>query len=708
MKKIYKRLFVTNYNNKAFCIFLDENYHRAFLRVNSNGTYAYPLLEDYLYLNDYYNNRNPFLLDITKCTFKEKAKKIIVGGAIYLSLVIPIGMTLSYIDPFETSASSEKDNSQIEIKDNNQLDEILGYKTVSLDVIHRAIDNNDKIFDDYKNLVHFFINALAITHPEIDLRIFYENIKTNEFVFVEDDYFEKLGKPGINARYDCINNRILIKRDCEPYTLYHELEHTVNNYYRVIDGTVVYKTVSLGYTMDEAMTNKMISFITKDNSYYLSGLVLDYFVNYVDYSFNDHVQKGVYYLIDLLKNRYPSVDIDFIIESLDTASDDLKRTQECVYVDEIDGLLDELFKICELELENTEENYYEPFVKFANILLFSSDIENKDTKILQEYFNKYNEILKDKGLPIINWEDILNKLNNFPNIDDFIYKENEVKPCLGSPLYENYKSYYQVYDNLGNIINVETTKYHRTFTSDNNIFYQLELNAPMYYDTIGSNDYWMKMALDIGFLTSADLEKIPITYNKEFLGNELISDLNIAIGKSSKGNVSYIIKNSENKIIFKSDDEISLNNCGNFISLPQYLLLFNPKEFNSLELTMFLNDYYLKIFSQRYSLFHNLLVVDEELKVTPNYHVIVTNTQNDYVDDLGEFYFYSIDDDILLSPIDQMTYQDGKIIYLKDILYYYGMLDEDILEYNFSYDELIDLYYKYVSDVSLENNYLSK
>lgn len=103
-----------------------------------------------------------------------------------------------------------------------------------------------------------------------------------------------------------------------------------------------------------------------------------------------------------------------------------------------------------------------------------------------------------------------------------------------------------------------------------------------------------------------------------------------------------------------------------------------------------------------------MLVVDEELKVTPNYHVIVTNTQNDYVDDLGEFYFYSIDDDILLSPIDQMTYQDGKIIYLKDILYYYGMLDEDILEYNFSYDELIDLYYKYVSDVSLENNYLSK
>ena len=52
---MYKYLFDINYNNKVFSIFLGENNHKAFLE-SKNGKYYYPLYEDYLYLNNTFND----------------------------------------------------------------------------------------------------------------------------------------------------------------------------------------------------------------------------------------------------------------------------------------------------------------------------------------------------------------------------------------------------------------------------------------------------------------------------------------------------------------------------------------------------------------------------------------------------------------------------------------------------------------------------
>ncbi|MCX4365343.1 MAG: hypothetical protein OSJ70_06195 [Bacilli bacterium] len=54
----------------------------------------------------------------------------------------------------------------IKIDDIQQLDELLGYKTVSLETVHRAIDANENIPLFYKNKMHLFLNIFMREHPD--------------------------------------------------------------------------------------------------------------------------------------------------------------------------------------------------------------------------------------------------------------------------------------------------------------------------------------------------------------------------------------------------------------------------------------------------------------------------------------------------------------------------------------------------------------
>lgn len=163
MKKVYKEIITINHNDKLFTIFLADDNRLTFLETNEEGKYFYPLLDDFVELNNIYNNHNPFICDVTKYSFQEKVKKSILGSLLGLiSLSSTACGTMSHYavninnDAVVLSKKAYGDKEQIVITDTQQLDEILGYETVSIDEVHQAIEDNESIPFSYKIKIHLF------------------------------------------------------------------------------------------------------------------------------------------------------------------------------------------------------------------------------------------------------------------------------------------------------------------------------------------------------------------------------------------------------------------------------------------------------------------------------------------------------------------------------------------------------------------------
>ncbi|MCX4365342.1 MAG: hypothetical protein OSJ70_06190 [Bacilli bacterium] len=76
MKKVYKKILTINFNDKFFTIFQAEGNRLTFLETDQEGKYYYPLLDDFIKLNDIYNNHSPFITDVTKYHFAKNLKNL--------------------------------------------------------------------------------------------------------------------------------------------------------------------------------------------------------------------------------------------------------------------------------------------------------------------------------------------------------------------------------------------------------------------------------------------------------------------------------------------------------------------------------------------------------------------------------------------------------------------------------------------------------
>ncbi len=255
MEHTYRKLFTIWYNNKQFCIFLDENNRRTFLEINKKGEYVYPSLEDFTYLHNLYNNHDPFTVDSNLYKFKEFVQMVgkravlgvIIGATVCSTGSTAYNNTLSTYDielQEDTVVITQKPvfsskKEQIEILNVNQLDTILGYKEISIEKIHTAIDENDKIPVNHKRYVHLFLNSLVTKYPNVDLRIFYENIKDVDYSIVDPEYFANQGSKNIGGQYQKFLNRLVIPTNISIDSLYHELSHLTNSYYRENNSEII-------------------------------------------------------------------------------------------------------------------------------------------------------------------------------------------------------------------------------------------------------------------------------------------------------------------------------------------------------------------------------------------------------------------------------------------------------------------------------------
>ena len=453
---IAQKLFNIHYNNKVFTIFLCENGRKTFLEL-SNGKYKYPLLDDFLNLNKMYNekdyttmysnNINSSLLYPKKYKFREAVVNIAKKITTILFILTTVETEFLLLG---RSHEIEINNNELKIKtkyndniyfdDSQKLDKSLGKESIPLDEVIDAINNNDNLNEKYKECAIKLAKFLSMKYPLTDNRIFYYNIKDMRIKKLPDNIFYK----HIAGIYEVDYNIIKIKEkwNNDEEVILHELAHSYHHWCSKND--LKYRTTILGSSLDEAMTNKVISGITEATTYQREGKILDYLLTLVNYDYYDYEKGGITKLYNMLKEKYPLTDIDYIFNCSDAMCDTETNTGEKIKIEETPEFLDVMFNLC-IESINQDSNLY------VNILNFLNLIDCKSySSIAENYINKYNQILKEMNKDITIPNDIIKDSKNInkylANYKNYLFSSEYKYP-------KNDKSKKEMYEQFNDYLN---------------------------------------------------------------------------------------------------------------------------------------------------------------------------------------------------------------------------------------------------------------
>lgn len=690
--KEYKKLFDIEINSKIFTIFIDNRRRCTFLEKNKSGEYVYPELSDFLLLHNAFNIRVPYILNtIQKYTFSEKVRYSATA------LLMVAVMALSY-KPSDANYNTNYDTkvegnslvitevelpSYIEINTFSDLDS-LGLENLSLEDIHKAIDANTKTPLEYKVLSHMIANELFYKYPEADLSVFYLNaLDLNVNDISSEDLQQSTKQAGVGANFDSRTSTINASADCDTGTKAHELGHSVTALYKYINDVLFVKNCYFGYSLEEAMNNKIVALITAHDSYEKQGAVLDYFCTCVPFTITDYVNNNISYLISMLKEKYPEVDIDYLVSTLDAMMDTRINFGIEVPLDANISFLDEIFLICKKNVQ-TSTNCYASFTEFAKLLDYANDKE-----LFYKYLEEYNEYLKTLGVTdIVTKDDVVNKWNELQNVCGFAFDNDGFYPMI----------------NVGNEGLVPRTLKDGQLisafdgqTSINNrgisyLFYSI----PEYYSVMDSEEYWKDMAINSGVVKKKDLEPLEFCLNGNLVFKEYIRNINMQIGVTDTGEIGYIIRNVKGDILY-----ISSSNLKNLsATLPIKFYLGANRDIDKVELSTYLNESYLKLFVLEHGqLLSNVSVQDEQIQIDPMYVIsIVTDDGVMRVGIQNINVEINSDNQAILSPLYiKLNAEVTDVVNLKYILKYYNILNPEVSEYSFTQDELVKMVEDYLN-----------
>ena len=682
MNTTYKKLFDIKYHNKTFTIFIDDYHRRTFLEKNDLGEYIYPTLEDFKALNNIYNIHNPLIeYDLRKYFFKEKVR--LTSGVLAITLLATtLGDALAtnfqnyQVEETEDSVvitSVEAVKAMHQITDLKELDSILGYTSVRKEQVLEAVNANPNLNNYYKEIIYNLVNRIYEEYPNIDLRVFYENVKTlkiNELT--NQEFFSQYSENTI-ANYESAKNTVNFTPDVTLKTIYHEFAHVMWTFYWPELG--VYRVATYN-SLNEAMTNKIVNLLSPEkNSYINEGLVLDYFLENANFTYEEYMQNGINKLIKQLKENNPIIDFDYICSTLDSMQDTFYKLGIRLSLTENKDLLDELFSLALLNINS--EFPYKSFVNFGQLL-------EQNANLFTEYLNKYNTKLKELGYSLISKEEldkITSQYQEYPYIIGF----NE-QLYIGKSSPNQLTKFIILDNNEEKEIDISTISIIRP-CSNSTVSFQLT-----YLKNFNTKGFWQKFLKEYGNINNADYKKVPIYLNNKLLIEENLLNLYIQIGKNTQNKVGYLITNKAKEVIYKSDEMLS--NLSNYITLYSYMEEYQMKD--KIELSYILKDSYLLEVS---SSFRNLKIDNNEIKVTPMYMISIIDKYRGGKGYLSDIKLIKANDKVKLSPT--LIFLDIDVdeeISLYSVLEYYHLLNEEQTEYSFTIPEITNLITNYINE----------
>lgn len=215
-----------------------------------------------------------------------------------------INVVTKYLKKYKNNYTLKKDNTYSKLSKSSQ---------ISFDKNIKQIF--DKKFNEYINTFISFIE----TNPNIDLKLFYNNLKT--LIIKEKRSFNNLFfiKSSDKAFYDSHKNKILIQREDNFFAIYHELLHCAS---RKITNTQI-NTGFYKFVIDEK--NKKTSFkmgkaLTEGYTTLLEKRYFDSIKHTQKYSYDieTFIAETIEKIVgrDEMEKLYFNADFDGLIENL--------------------------------------------------------------------------------------------------------------------------------------------------------------------------------------------------------------------------------------------------------------------------------------------------------------------------------------------------------------------------------------------------------
>ena len=643
------------------------------------------------------------------------------------------------------------------------------YKDINKEDVINVIEKNPYIDDIYKEYVKIVLEYMTNKYPKIDLRIFYENMLALDIEIV-DSFDDGIMVGSYSPDKDTI--KLLKGYEYNSKTIIHELLHSFYSYFGIDKETGAYfiRYDDNNSIYNEALIESLACSIVKSinkyqvdtfDSYSLYQSELNYLLSLTDFDYYSILKYGTSALIDIVKEKYPNVDIDFI--SKNTYDLYEKSKTENISNDELRILLNENFKLCLYSIRDSKNDLYGPFINFCKII----DLQyNKE--LYEEYFNRYNSYLIKNGMDTINIDELDKRisyekmairkfnegLNNIDKINsEYLYEEfykvldnmhinidakltgrlldiyNDYLFCHGYTSDEvvNSKTFNKFmldYNNIKGFIGVKNDKVYpfisnnsRTYTilNEDDSISDIDINNVMYfYNNVNWIDIFMKYSnkekleyTDLNEIMNNLVPKVlyndvPILINGNLIGNYNINDLAVNYYLDSNNDIKYKVTTLYGDILYS--DKNLVYNCS---WLPfRYFTKYNCFNTNSVELSNLLNDNYIK----DYILNHGS-VYDEDNML---YDSFIYNKANDKLSYFPRYTLKVIDKDnqehkFDFNNIKLINYCDDKIFALElsdelkntsliKVFEYYNLIIDNVYEYSYSDSEIHEIVNNYINE----------
>lgn len=200
------------------------------------------------------------------------------------------------------------------VYDNDYLNILLDYETVSLDEMFSVIDQNDLISDEFKPLVKQYCIDFVTRQPEAETRVLYENLKTLNIITADQNEIAvKTLSNHSAAGYDRNKNTIYIlegqeyiKGTWEYQVLYHELSHAARTGVWDIDMIkrrvqcegVNFNTVTCAEALNSLFAVSLFDYEEESIAYQLQSNYVKTMIDSLDdYQLSDYMNRSLSYFV---------------------------------------------------------------------------------------------------------------------------------------------------------------------------------------------------------------------------------------------------------------------------------------------------------------------------------------------------------------------------------------------------------------------------
>lgn len=458
MSKDFRKVIKFKYNKNYYQMFIDDNNKMFFLKIINANTYEYITFQEMLIFYKKFgsvkiplikNNKGGKISFIPKILYKgilivltlttllsgcSKKNKTEYSNIATNSISQSIEIQEDDINDF-CEKMSLSDDTELELYDANEysryiriydtkyLDTVLNYQSVSLSQINEVVDQNNNIPNNYKELIKEFANRNIRNHPDVDIRVFYENLKTLEIVECDKDdlvvqclSFDASGcyKVSENKIY-VLKNNIYEEGTWEFQVIYHELCHMMRNAnWQTEDKEIRVRSsdqVANEIITDEALNSlyavSLLNYEEDDIAYQLQSNYFRIMIDCLDnYTISDYMKHSTSYLAQQLDKQnnddnYATVLFKAIEMQYNDYHDDSIEIEQSEFYQIYDYISNMYYKKHIVEGMSKEEVQAVNDELIEKVMFDVPKEYNIDTNHFYEYLNEYcekNELSFNKAM----------------------------------------------------------------------------------------------------------------------------------------------------------------------------------------------------------------------------------------------------------------------------------------------------------------------